>query len=102
LLDICDSNVSSCSRIALYLIARSARGDVRWVAAVFVGSGGTESVVPPTPPADRRREHRESAAAAVARTRSRAAVLRKSELTRFSSASDDKDRRLPGAIRCER
>ena len=28
--------------IALCLIARSARGDVRWVAAVFVGSGGTE------------------------------------------------------------
>src|SRR5215203_3393588 len=32
----------SCSRIALCLIARSARGDVRWVAAVFVGSVGTE------------------------------------------------------------
>jgi hypothetical protein len=32
----------SCSRIALCLIARSARGDVRWVAAVFVGSDGTE------------------------------------------------------------
>jgi hypothetical protein len=32
----------SCSRIALCLIARSARGDVRWVAAVFVGADGTE------------------------------------------------------------
>ena len=31
-----------CSRIALYLIARSARCDVRWVAAVFVGADGTE------------------------------------------------------------
>jgi hypothetical protein len=30
----------SCSRIALCLIARSARGDVR--AAVFVGADGTE------------------------------------------------------------
>jgi hypothetical protein len=34
-----------CSRIALCLIARSARCDVRWVAAVFVGSGETETVV---------------------------------------------------------
>jgi hypothetical protein len=32
----------------------------------------------------------ESAAVVVARTGSRAAVLRRSELTRFSSASDDK------------
>src|SRR5688572_18313540 len=30
---------------------RSARGDVRWVAAFFVGSAGTESVVPPSAPA---------------------------------------------------
>jgi len=48
-------------RIALCLIARSARGDVRWVAAVFVGADGTESVVPPSPPTDRRREHQEAA-----------------------------------------
>src|SRR4029453_6839846 len=46
------------SRIALCLIARSARCDVRWVAAVFVGAGGRKSVVPPSPPAERRREHR--------------------------------------------
>jgi hypothetical protein len=32
----------SCSRIALCLIARFARCDVRWVAAVFVGSVGTK------------------------------------------------------------
>jgi hypothetical protein len=48
--------------IALCLIARSARSDVRWGAAVFVGADGTEMRVPPSPPADRRREHRESAA----------------------------------------
>ena len=39
-------------------IARSARCDVRWVAALFVGSDGTEKRVPSSPPADRRREHR--------------------------------------------
>jgi hypothetical protein len=49
-----------------------------------------KSVVPPSPPADRRREHRESAVVVVARTGSRAAVLRRSELTRFSSESDAK------------
>jgi len=32
----------------------AARGDVRWVAAVFVGADETENVVPPSPPADRR------------------------------------------------
>src|SRR5829696_6351660 len=51
----------SCSRIALDSIARSARGDVRWVAAVVV-----------------------------ARTGPRAAVLRRSEPTCSSSVSDDK------------
>jgi hypothetical protein len=55
--------------VALCLIARSAPCDVRWAAAVFVGSGGTESVVPPSSPADRRREHRESAYFVVARRR---------------------------------
>jgi hypothetical protein len=44
-----------------------------------------KSVVPASPPADRRREHRESAYFVVARTGSRAAVLRRSEPTRFSS-----------------
>jgi len=34
-----------------FVIARFARGDVRWVAAVFVRDDGTESVVPPSPPA---------------------------------------------------
>jgi hypothetical protein len=38
----------------------------------------------------------------VARTGSRAAVLRRSEPTRFSSASDDKVGGYPGAIRSER
>jgi hypothetical protein len=38
----------------------------------------------------------------VARTGSRAAVLRRSELTRFSSASDDKVGGFLGAIRSER
>jgi hypothetical protein len=37
---------SGCSRIALCLIARSARCDIRWVAAAFVGSGGTEKRCP--------------------------------------------------------
>jgi hypothetical protein len=44
----------------------------------------------------------ESAAVVVARTGSRAAVLRRSELTRFSSASDDKVGGFLGAIRSER
>jgi hypothetical protein len=39
---------------------------------------------------DRRREHREAAYFVVARTGSRAAVLRRREPTRYSSASDDK------------
>jgi hypothetical protein len=34
--------IKSCSRIALCWMARSARGDVRWVAAVFVGTVETE------------------------------------------------------------
>src|SRR5215211_1909734 len=46
------------SRIALYSIARFARCDVRWEAAVFVGADGRKSAVPPSPPAHRRREHR--------------------------------------------
>jgi hypothetical protein len=63
------STLKSCSRIALPWMARSARGDVRWVAAVFVGAVERKSVVPPSPPADRRREHRESAVVVVARRR---------------------------------
>jgi hypothetical protein len=44
----------------------------------------------------------ESAAVVVARTGSRGAVLRRSEPTRFSSASDDKVGGFPSAIRSER
>jgi hypothetical protein len=44
----------------------------------------------------------ESPAVVVARTGSRAAVLRRSEPTRFSSASADKVGGYPGAIRSER
>jgi hypothetical protein len=61
--------------IALCLIARSARGDVRWGAAVFVGADGTEMRVPPSPPADRRREHRESAAVVIVRRGKNASAL---------------------------
>jgi hypothetical protein len=43
-----------------------------------------------------------SAAVVVARTGSRAAVLRRSEPTRLSSASDDKGGGFPSAIRSER
>jgi hypothetical protein len=52
----------SCSRIALCLIARSARCDVRSVAALFVGDGGTEKRCSAISSSDRRREHREFAA----------------------------------------
>jgi len=56
------------------LIARSARCDVRWVAAVFVEADGTESVAPSSSPADRRREHQESADVVVARKRNDASA----------------------------
>ena len=43
---------------ALYLIARSARCDVRWVAAVFVGADGTEKRCSAIFSSDGRRKHR--------------------------------------------
>jgi len=54
-----------------------------------------KSVVPSSPPADRRREHRESAAVVLARTGSRAAVLRRSEPTRFLVGERRQSGRLP-------
>ena len=48
-------------RIALCLIARSARCDVRWVPPSSSDLAERKSVVPPSPPADRRPEHREAA-----------------------------------------
>src|SRR5829696_8472857 len=83
-----DSSAARASRSVR--IARSARGDVRWVATVLVGVDETKKHCSPSPPADRRREHRESAAVVVARTGPRAAVLRRSEPTCSSSVSDDK------------
>ena len=55
------SCVLSCSRIALCLIARSARYDVRLVAAVFVGADGTEKRCSGISSCRSAREHRESA-----------------------------------------
>ncbi len=57
----------SCSRIALCLIARSARCDVRWLPPSSSDLAERKSVVPPSPPADRRHEPRESSAVVVAR-----------------------------------
>jgi hypothetical protein len=42
------SGISSCrsaARTSLYSIARAARYDVRWVAAIFVGADGTEKAL---------------------------------------------------------
>ena len=89
----------SCSRIALYSMARSARCDVRWVATVFVGADGTEkrcSAISSCRSAARtsksvRRSSREPLASRGARRHAR-----------FLSASDDKVGGFPGAIRSER